>query len=78
MSNSKLGLLLFAFYGIVYGLFVMVSAFAPNSMELVVVAGLNVAVLWGFGLILLALVLSLVYGTICSDEGEPAEHSKDT
>ena len=78
MSNSKLGLWLFAFYGLVYGLFVIVSAFAPNSMEMVAVAGLNVAVVWGFALILLALVLSLVYGTMCSDEGEAVEESKDT
>lgn len=63
--NARTGLWLFAVYLAVYGGFVGVSAFAPDSMKALMPGGVNLAVAWGFALIVLALVLALVYGWLC-------------
>lgn len=60
--NARLGLALFALYACCYGAFVVASALAPSIMAWTPLAGLNVAVLAGLGLIALALALALVYG----------------
>lgn len=60
--NARIGLMLFAAYLLLYGGFVVINAFAPERMDQIVWGGLNVAVLYGFALILSAFVLSLVYG----------------
>jgi uncharacterized membrane protein (DUF485 family) len=65
--NSRNGLILFAVYLLFYGGFVFLNAFAPASMEQTPVAGLNVAVLYGFALIIGAVLLSAAYGLICGD-----------
>jgi uncharacterized membrane protein (DUF485 family) len=66
--NSKIGLVLFTIYLIVYGGFVFLNAFAPDTMEATPIAGLNVAILYGFGLIIGALVLSGLYGFLCREK----------
>ena len=60
--NTPLGLALFAVYLLLYGGFVGLSAFSPQTMEATPLWGVNLAVLYGFGLIVAALVLALVYG----------------
>jgi len=62
--NARLGLRLFAFYALIYALFVIVGAFLPKVMN-TAMAGVNVAVVWGFFLIILAFVMALVYGRLC-------------
>lgn len=69
-SNTRLGLILFAVYTVFYGGFVLLSAFAPGSMEATPLAGVNLAVLYGFGLIIGAFVLALVYGFLCGPESD--------
>jgi uncharacterized membrane protein (DUF485 family) len=61
-SHGKLGLILFAIYLVLYGGFVVLNAFWPESMEYTPLAGVNVAIWYGFGLIVAALVLALIYG----------------
>ena len=58
-SNARLGLWLFAAYLVLYLGFVFLSAFAAETMEKPVVAGLNLAIVYGFGLIISALVMAL-------------------
>jgi uncharacterized membrane protein (DUF485 family) len=65
--NSRNGLILFAVYLLFYGGFVFINAFDPASMERTPIAGLNLAVLYGFGLIIGAVVLSAIYGVLCGD-----------
>ena len=65
----RIGLVLFWIYVLLYGGFVLVNAFAPEAMESTPIAGVNVAILSGFGLIVAAFVLALVYGVF----GGPAE-----
>ena len=42
-------------------------------MERCVVFGLNLAVFYGFGLIIIALVLALIYNKLCTDKERKAE-----
>lgn len=63
--NARLGLWLFGVYLIVYGGFVLLTAFAPQVMQITFASGLNVAILYGLGLIAGAMVLALVYAWLC-------------
>jgi len=69
-KNARLGLQLFSVYLLLYGGFVFISAFSPTTMEKTPVAGINLAILYGFGLIVAALVLALIYGVMCKGEDE--------
>jgi len=77
-SNARLGVRLFFVYLLLYGGFVLINAFAPTQMEATPIAGLNLAILYGFGLIIGALVLSLVYGALCSGEDAVDDDSSAT
>ena len=66
--NARLGLILFGLYLLLYGGFVLLIAFSPETMESTPLAGINLAILYGFGLIVAALVLSLLYGYLCGTE----------
>jgi uncharacterized membrane protein (DUF485 family) len=68
--SSRLGLSLFAVYLALYGGFVALNTFAPSTMEATPWAGINVAILYGCGLIAAAVVLALVYGIFCIDGEE--------
>ena len=58
-------MILFCVYLLLYGGFVFLNAFAPSTMETLPFAGVNLAILYGFGLIIAALILALIYGHIC-------------
>ncbi len=75
--NTRLGLQLFAFYALFYLAFVLVNAFAPQWGEWLIWGGLNLAVVWGLALIVLAFLLALVYGLLCADEREMDGQAKD-
>jgi uncharacterized membrane protein (DUF485 family) len=63
--NARLGMVLFCAYLLLYGAFVGLNAFASGVMERIVWQGVNLAVLYGFGLILAAIVLAMVYLWLC-------------
>jgi uncharacterized membrane protein (DUF485 family) len=63
--NARLGGVLFGVYLVLYGTFVALNAFAPQVIERVGPGGVNVAILYGFGLIVAAFALALVYGWLC-------------
>jgi len=70
--NARIGLVLFSIYLLLYGGFVLLNAFSPDTMSITPVAGINLAILYGFGLIVAALVLALLYGWLCrSPRDEP-------
>lgn len=73
--NSKLGLILFTIYLLLYGGFVLLNSFSPQSMEITPFAGVNLAVLYGFGLIISAFVLAMIYGVMCRPENDEASVS---
>ncbi len=76
-KNARLGLGLFVFYLAFYVAFVFVNAFAPQAMESTPVGGVNLAVLSGFALIILAIVMSLVYGFLCKADDEATTGGED-
>ena len=63
--NSRWGVRLFAVYVIFYGGFMALSAFWPEVMSQPWVGGINLAVVYGFALIVSALVLALLYMRVC-------------
>ena len=65
--NVRIGLLLFFIYLALYVAFVLLAAFSPASMETTPFGGLNVAILYGFGLIVAAILVALLYGWTCRE-----------
>ena len=53
--NARTGMMLFVLYLLLYGGFIGLSAFAPQAMATPLLAGANVAVVYGLGLIVAAL-----------------------
>ncbi len=66
--NTRLGMVLFIVYLVLYLGFVFINAFKADLMERVVLSGLNLAIVYGFGLIIAALILALIYGALCRQE----------
>ena len=69
--NARYGMVLFLIYLAIYGGFVSLNAFAPAQMETTPALGLNLAILYGFGLIIAAMVLALVYSWLCRGGSNP-------
>ena len=64
--KSRLGVRMFWIYAIVYAGFVLINVIWPTTMNTEIVAGLNLAVVYGFGLIVLAMILALIYNWLCT------------
>jgi len=73
--TSRLGIVLFLIYLVLYGGFVLLNAFSPKTMEMTPVAGVNLAILYGFFLIIAAFVMALIYGIFAkaTDEGSEGD-----
>lgn len=61
--SAPLGLRLFPVYLILYGGYMGITVFAPSWMAATIV-GINIAILYGLALIVVALLLALVYVTL--------------
>jgi uncharacterized membrane protein (DUF485 family) len=74
--NTRLGLVLFFIYFAVYGAFMALNAFAPGVMKLTL-SGVNLAIIYGIGLIVFAVALAVLYLVLCRGQAsggrEPAE-----
>jgi uncharacterized membrane protein (DUF485 family) len=64
--KSRLGIWLFVFYTIVYGVFVAIGVTNYEAMSISVIGDLNLAVTYGFGLIVLAIIMGLIYNWRCT------------
>jgi len=62
--SNPLGIKLFFVYLAFYAGFVLINATAPQLMERTLFAGLNLAILYGFALIIVAFALALLYGVL--------------
>ena len=69
-KNARLGLLLFTIYTLFYAGFVLLNAFAADTMEWLPFAGINLAIWYGFGLIIGAFALAGIYGYLCRESRE--------
>lgn len=63
--KSRLGIWMFLCYLIFYVVFVAINVFNPLLMERTVWQGLNLATVYGFGLIIFALVQAMIYDALC-------------
>ena len=59
--NARFGLALFAVYVLLYAGFIFLAVFRTDSLGEPALFGVNLAILYGFGLIAAAIVLALVY-----------------
>ncbi len=64
--KMKLGIYMFIVYALIYGGFVGINLYDAELMETIVLCGMNLAVVYGFGLIILALVQALIYNWLCT------------
>jgi uncharacterized membrane protein (DUF485 family) len=64
--KSKLGVKLFFVYGLIYAGFVLINTVKPELMGIKVFLGLNLAVVYGMGLIVLAIIMGLAYNYFCT------------
>lgn len=61
----RLGIRMFIFYSLFYASFVAINLISPLSMATIVFAGLNLATVFGFALIIVALIEALFYDWLC-------------
>jgi len=64
--KSSLGLKMFAVYGLLYAVYVAITIFKPELMGEIVFMGLNLAITYGIGLIVFAVVFGLLYNYLCT------------
>jgi uncharacterized membrane protein (DUF485 family) len=66
--NARLGRVLFVLYLALYIGYMWMVSFGDALMRKTVFGGLNMAVVYGFGLIITAILLSFVYGWLCRNK----------
>jgi len=64
--KAKLGIKLFWLYFIIYAGFVGIAVFAAETMKMEVLAGANLAIIYGLALIIFAIILGLIYNYLCT------------
>ncbi|MFC2022973.1 DUF485 domain-containing protein [Chloroflexota bacterium] len=63
--KKKLGLIMFAIYTPIYFAFVVICVVNPKLMA-TDIGSLNLAIVYGFGIIILAIIQAVIYNYICS------------
>jgi len=63
--KMRLGIWMFVVYSLFYGSFVAINLLNPLAMSTIVLAGLNLATVYGFALIIGAFLEALVYNFLC-------------
>lgn len=73
--KTKLGIIMFAIYTPIYLAFILISVISPTFMSKDI-GSLNVAIVYGFGIIILAIIQAIIYNNICSAK-ERHDHVTD-
>lgn len=63
--KARIGVYMIILYALVYFGFIVINISNPLLMERIIFSGLNLAVVYGIGLIIFALVLALIYNSMC-------------
>ena len=63
--KTRLGAWMFFLYALVYLGFILINIINPKLMEKTIMFGLNLAVIYGFGLIILSIIMALIYNRLC-------------
>ncbi len=64
--KAKLGVYLFIIYSLIYSGFVFIGLVKPELMGLELISGQNVAIIYGIGLIVLAIIMGFIYNFFCT------------
>ncbi|MNJ93130.1 hypothetical protein D3C87_108090 [compost metagenome] len=72
-QKSKLGVRLFFVYLICYAGFVALGVFNYELLSTTVFSGLNLAIVYGIGLIVFAVIMGVVYNYYCTKYEDDAE-----
>ena len=64
--NKRNATVLFLIYLVFYAAFVLLAAYWPKSMSVKVLAGVNLAIIFGMGLIFAAVALAIIYMWLCA------------
>lgn len=65
-KKAKLGVKMFFAYTLIYAGFVLIGLTNPGLMGLKVVNHQNLAIVYGFGLIVLAIIMGFIYNYLCT------------
>lgn len=76
--KSKLGVKLFFIYAAIYAGFVFIGVTRPDWMGTKVIFGLNLAIVYGFSLIIIAIVMGFLYHLACSRLENELNKGEDT
>ncbi|QVK21606.1 DUF485 domain-containing protein [Mycoplasmatota bacterium] len=75
--KARLGIWMFFGYIIIYGGFMLINVINPKLMGLDI-GSLNLAVVYGFGLIVFALILAIIYNNLCSRAEKKLNETKES
>lgn len=76
--KSALGIRLFFIYLFCYAGFVTIGVFQYELLSIPVLGGLNLALAYGIGLILFAVILGIVYNYYCSKYEDEVTQAEET
>jgi len=65
--RERIGIMLFGIYSLIYAGFVFINVIDPEIMSIQVAFGVNLAIVYGFSLIIIAIIMGLVYNALCSN-----------
>jgi uncharacterized membrane protein (DUF485 family) len=74
--KRRLGLKMLAIYGALYVIFIVINIAWPKGMGTTVVAGLSLAIVYGFALIVIAFLLALLYNWLCTRHEKSFENEE--
>ncbi len=64
--KARLGVILFIVYAVIYAGFVAIGLTNPDLLAKHIVGKQNLAIVYGFGLIIMAMVMGFIYNLICT------------
>ena len=73
--KSRAGVIMFAIFAPIYLAFILISVVSPAAMA-TDIGNLNLAIVYGFGIIILAIIQAVIYNIICSNK-EKYDHVDD-
>lgn len=76
--NARIGLVLFAIYVCFYAGFILLAALRPDTMDMPTAFGaVNLAIMYGMGLIFAALLLASIYMFLCGAEPKAKQEGQE-
>jgi len=77
--KSRLGVWMFLFYCVIYAGFVFTNVLTEGrAMQTNIFSGLNLAVVYGMSLIIIALIMALIYNALCTAKEKEMADLADT